>query len=188
MPYPTQINHDTIVAEAWRLIEAEGAGGLSLQKLATALHVRAPSLYRHVGNKASLLRAVNFLTAQKLFLALDEALNAAGPAAEDKLLALFTAYRAFAHANPQTYIQAMTNSEESHRPDEKAVEEMALPIQAIMAQISGPEKSLAALRGALALIHGFAMLELNGQLRRGGDLNAAFQEAIQAYLHGWQNS
>ncbi len=30
------------------------------------------------------------------------------------------------------------------------------------------------------------MLELNGQFRRGGDLGAAFEAAIAAYLAGWQ--
>ncbi len=41
------------------------------------------------------------------------------------------------------------------------------------------------LRGAWALIHGFIMFELSGQFRRGGDLESAFIESVQAYLDGW---
>ena len=54
-----------------------------------------------------------------------------------------------------------------------------------MAQITGEAQSLAALRGALALVHGFVMLELKGQLEREGDVGAAFAAAVQAYLQGW---
>lgn len=186
MPYPTQVDRETIITQAREMIAAEGIEALSLSKLAASLNVKAPSLYRHVDSKTSLLRAVNFLTAQKLFLALDEGLAQAGPDAVEKLTAVLTAYRTFAHANPHTYLLAMTNNKDAHRPDENALEQMAIPFQEIMTQISGSEKSLAALRGALALAHGFVMLELNAQLRRGGDLDEAFQEAVNAYLRGWQ--
>ncbi|MCA9902121.1 MAG: helix-turn-helix transcriptional regulator, partial [Anaerolineales bacterium] len=59
MPYPSQVNRETIVAQAWQLIEAEGADNLSLSKLAEQLGIKAPSLYRHVGSKAGLLQAIN---------------------------------------------------------------------------------------------------------------------------------
>ena len=59
-------------------------------------------------------------------------------------------------------------------------------VQEIIAQISGEENSLTALRGLLALIHGFVSLEINGQLRRGGDLSVTFDETLRAYLRGWQ--
>ena len=62
----------------------------------------------------------------------------------------------------------------------------AISIQQIMMQISGEENSLTALRGVLALIHGFISLELNGQFRRGGDLSEAIDSIILAYLRGWQ--
>jgi AcrR family transcriptional regulator len=185
MPYPTQIDRETIITQARDLIAAEGIEALSLSKLAASLNVKAPSLYRHVDSKTSLLRDVNLLTAQKLFLALDEGLAQTGHEPEEKLTAVLNAYRTFAHANPHTYLLAMTNNEDAHRPDENALEQLAIPIQEIMSQISGPEKSLAALRGALALVHGFVMLELNAQLRRSGDLDEAFHEAVRAYLRGW---
>jgi hypothetical protein len=54
-----------------------------------------------------------------------------------------------------------------------------------MAEIAGEAYSLTALRGLLALIHGFVVLEINQQLRRGGNLDAAYQESLAAYLAGW---
>ena len=67
MPYPTQITKDQIIQKAHALIEQEGRDALSLGKLATALGVKAPSLYRHVGNKAELVEG-----AQRLANALAE--------------------------------------------------------------------------------------------------------------------
>ena len=64
--------------------------------------------------------------------------------------------------------------------------ERATAVQQIMGQISGEANSLPALRGSLALTHGFVTLELNGQFRRGGDLAAQFTEIVNAYLRGWQ--
>jgi len=61
----------------------------------------------------------------------------------------------------------------------------AIQIQAIIKEITGEGNSLTALRGLLALVHGFVMLEINGQLRRCGDLQQTLQDAVRAYLRGW---
>lgn len=188
MPYPAQVNRDAIVQKAREMIEAAGVANLSLSGLAAALGIKAPSLYRHVGNKANLLRAVNLLTTQKLFVAMHEAEETAVHTPTTQLQAILHAFRRFAHENPNSYQLMMTNQEDALRPDENMLVQMVLPIQSIMSEISGEENSLAALRGALALAHGFAMLELNRQLRRGGDLDAAFTQSVQAYLDGWQQS
>ena len=73
MPYPRQIDSDAIVEQARQLITEQGVDALTLGKLARRLGVQAPSLYRHVGNKAELLRAVNMVTLTELFAGLHEA-------------------------------------------------------------------------------------------------------------------
>ena len=186
MPYPSQVDRETIIAQAWHLIEAEGVDNLSLSKLAKSLGIKAPSLYRHVSNKASLLQAVNLYTTQQLIAALNQAVAETNGTASQQLAALLRVYRSFAHAHPHTYILAFTNTDDALRPDENVLEQMALPLQALMSTVSGETNSLAALRGAMALVHGFVMLELQGQLRRGGDLAADFEKVVEAYLQGWQ--
>ena len=91
----------------------------------------------------------------------------------------------FALAHPHTYVLAFTSTNDALRPDEYAMEQLALPLQQLITAVSGPEKSLAALRGAMALVHGIVMLELHGQLQRGGDLGTDFGTAVQGYLNGW---
>jgi len=185
MPYPAQINRDSIVQKALEMVGTDGPEKLSLHKLAGALGVKAPSLYRHIGNKNELLKAVNFLTLQNLFAAMDDATSRATGDAEEQMQALFAAYRAFAHAHPRLYSLAFSDNDD-YRPDEDILVQMVLPVQALMAQICGDADSLAALRGAMALLHGFVILELTNQLRRGGDLDAAFHDSVAAYLRGWQ--
>lgn len=185
MPYPSQVDRETIVTQAWQLIEAEGAENLSLSKLAETLGIKAPSLYRHVGSKAGLLQAVNLHTNQQLVAALNEAAVQPTATPQEQTATILHAYRGFALAHPHTYVLAFTNTDEALRPDADVLEQLALPLQQVISAVSGPEQSLAALRGAMALVHGFVMLELHGQLRRGGDLGADFETAVHAYLNGW---
>lgn len=185
MPYPTQVTPEQIVAQAHSLLERDGTGRLALSELASALGVKAPSLYRYFTGKDELLRAVNLATASEMVAAMEEA---AAPIddARDKLLAMALACRGFGHANPVTYRLAFTNSDTTLRPDEARLEALVIPIQRVMAELSGATQSLAALRGIWALIHGFTLFELSGQFRRGGDLEAAFVQAVEAYLNGWR--
>ncbi len=185
MPYPSQVNRDNIIQQAWQMIEEEGVQQLSLNKLAASLNIKAPSLYRHVSSKADLLQAVNLLTLQKLFDGIANAIPADNPPLE-QMTAVLRTYRQFALSHPHTY-ELVYQHNPAARPDENILVQLILPIQEIMAGVTGPEKSLAALRGALALAHGFVMLEIKQQLQRGGDLDADFQQVVKAYLNGWQS-
>lgn len=181
MPYPAQISREQIIATAASQIATNGVHTLSLGKVARTLNVSTPSLYRHIANKGELIRAVNLDTLEQLFAKFDEVDDTLP--ASDRLFALLNVQRTFAHANPHVYQLAFTTPD--HRPDEALLVKMVLPLQAIMVEVAGKANALAALRGALALVHGFVMLELNDQLRRGGDLSADFQQIIRAYLNGW---
>jgi AcrR family transcriptional regulator len=184
MPYPAQINHDLIVERASEMIESDGLDHLTLQNLAKSLGVQAPSLYRHVKNKPELLRAVNEMTNRRLVAALTDAVAINDDPAV-RVIRLARAYRAFAQANPATYGLAYTNTLPELEPDPAVLEMLALPLQGVMAELVGAAQSLTALRGLWALAHGFAMLELCGQFRRGGDLDEVFDQTVEAYLRGW---
>jgi len=184
-PYPSQTDSSLIVQAARTLIEAEGAERLSLARLADQLGVKAPSLYRYFSSKADLLRAVNTETITRLIRRLRDAIEANSGSPKARLLAMAAAYRDFGRAQPATYALAYSALSPEAQIDANVAEAMVLPLQALMAEISGQAHSLAALRGALALVHGFVILELAGQFRRGGDLDEAYIQAMSAYLDGW---
>ena len=187
MPYPAQVHRSTLIEKARQLIESDGIDQLTLQSLASAVGIAAPSLYHHFKNKTALLAAVNTATAAALVEAMTAASDAVLTEHADPTVALIfmlRAYRTFAHANPATYSMVFANTISALKPDPQTAEALALPLQAIMARVVGAEKALPALRGGWALAHGFVMLELAGQFRRGGDLDAAFETAVRTYIDG----
>ncbi|MFD3166158.1 TetR/AcrR family transcriptional regulator [Herpetosiphon sp. NSE202] len=184
MAYPAQTDYPTIIATAQRLIERDGVEQLALAGLASELGIKAPSLYRYVANKTALLKGVVTITIQQLFETYSQALNTSADDPQSQMLAICHGHRQFAHAQPKNYALAFTAASAEQRADSTSLVEMVLPVQAIMAQISGQQHSLSALRGMLGLIHGFVLLELNQQLQRGGDLSAAFDFAVRSYLAG----
>ena len=184
MPYPAQINTEGILEKTRLMVEKLGADRISLHKLAASLGVKAPSLYRYFSSKNDLLRALNLRTAQAMVSEMEQAASTRGDA-RGKLLAMARACRDFGHAYPMTYSLAFTNANPDLRPEDELLEALAVPLQQIMAELSGQARSLAALRGLWALIHGFILFELSGQFRRGGDVEAAFSQSVEAYLDGW---
>ncbi len=184
MAYPAQTDYPTIIHTAQQLIERDGVEQLALASLASELGIKAPSLYRYVTNKTALLKGVVTITIQQLFETYSQALNTSAGDPQNQMLAICHGHRQFAHAQPKNYALAFTAASDEQRADPASLVEMVLPVQAIMAQISGQEHSLSALRGMLGLIHGFILLELNQQLQRGGDLSAAFDFAVRSYLAG----
>jgi len=184
-PYPVQTNHKTIIKTARKLIERDGIEHLSLAKLAEKVGIKAPSLYNHISSKESLLHAVIEDTYQQLFEAYDEVLQTDGITAEEKLLTLADVHFQFAHEHPNSYVLAYTAADPQKLSNTDMLLNHALKIQNIVKEITGEENSLTAVRGLLAMVHGFVMLVLNGQLRRGGDLKQALRDSVRAYLHGW---
>jgi AcrR family transcriptional regulator len=134
MPYPAQVNPDSILEKAREMIEAESADRLSLHGLAEALGVKAPSLYRYYPSKTDLLRALNLQTVGKLTASMREAASD-GSDARMQLLSMSRAWRTFAHMHPMAYALAFTHTNPELRPDDQLLEALAIPIQKVMAGI-----------------------------------------------------
>jgi AcrR family transcriptional regulator len=183
MPYPAQFRREDAITIARDLIEADGVDGVSLARLAAALGIKAPSLYKHFADKDALLREINTLTWRGLTTAMGAACDGADspPAC---LSAMASAYRAYALAHPTIYALAFDSNAPATTPDPSTLEALALPLQGVVAEMVGEDESLAALRGFWALVHGFVVLEIGGKFQRGGSLEAAYHAAVAAYLSG----
>lgn len=185
MPYPSRIEPEAVIQKAREMIEAEGAENLSLNQVAAAFNVQTPSLYRYFKSKADLLRAVNLQTSAMLVTALQGAITETDSDAHTQMQAMASGFRVFVYANPRTYALAYSSLAEELRPDPAQLEALVLPLQSVIAQLVGEVNALPALRGLWALMHGFITLELNGQFRRGGDLEATYLQTINAFITGW---
>jgi AcrR family transcriptional regulator len=185
-PYHAKVSEDLIIERAREIIASAGVERLSLHQLAADLGIKAPSLYRYFANKNLLLRAVNTQTIRDLVQTVMAAQLSDVPPRQ-QIIAMMLAYHAYALANPALYVLAYAPLDSEARPDDAELEQLALPLQAAVALITGQAASLAALRGIWALIHGFAMLEINAQFRRGGDVKVALHQAVEAMVTGWDD-
>ncbi len=93
-----------LLAEAFKVLEKEGLGGLSLRGIAEATGVSKTAPYRHFADKQALLSTL----ASEGFRLLADALEGAktglpGPTPQKTVLALCSAYVEFGRARPELY-------------------------------------------------------------------------------------
>lgn len=159
-----------IVAAARLLLEQEGSEGLSMRRLAERIGIRAPSIYKHLPDKAALEDALISLALEEQAEAFERALGA-----DEPLAAIAAEYRRFALENPHLYRLA---TDRPLRRDRLApgVEERAA---AAVVAAAGGDRDVA--RAAFAFAHGMAILELNGRFPPDADLDAAWRRGIEAF-------
>ncbi|HEX5621619.1 MAG TPA: TetR/AcrR family transcriptional regulator [Solirubrobacteraceae bacterium] len=155
-----------IVATARELLESEGPEALSMRRIADALGIRAPSLYKHLPDKQALEAALISAAFEEIAGVFAEAGDLASVAA---------AYRGYAHDHPHLY-RLMTTGPLDRARLEPGVEDRAAA--AIVAAVGGDEH---AARAAWAFAHGMTILELDGRFPGGADLDAAWAAGIAAF-------
>jgi AcrR family transcriptional regulator len=174
---------DEVVVAARRLLEEEGAGALTMRRLAEQLGIKAPSLYKHLPDKAALEAAIIATGLEEAAVRFEQAVDSAmtgGDAAGGgaaAISALAAAYREFALAHPHLY-RLMHNGPlpRQHLPagvDDRA----AAPVM----RVAG---SRARARALWAFAHGMVMLELDQRFPPDADLDAAWEAGITAFQTG----
>jgi AcrR family transcriptional regulator len=159
-----------IVAVARELLEQEGPAALTMRRLGERLGIRAPSLYKHLPDKAALEAAIIATGFEDAAAAFEDAVDGAA----DPLAAFTIAYRAFALAHPHLY-RLMTDQPLPREHLPAGVEDRA----AAPLQRAAGDPALA--RAVFAFAHGMVLLELTRRLPPGDDPEAAWQEGIAAF-------
>jgi AcrR family transcriptional regulator len=168
-PDPLTPRAREIADAALELLEAEGAEGLSMRRLAERLGIRAPSIYKHLADKDALEAAIISVGFELQAVAFEAALERAG----DPLAALAGAYRAFAREHPHLY-RLMTGKELDRARLTPGVEDRAArPV----VEAAG-DRDLA--RAIWAFAHGMTILELDRRFPPDADLDAAWQRGLDA--------
>jgi AcrR family transcriptional regulator len=186
---------EEVVVAARRLLEEEGAGALTMRRLAEQLGIKAPSLYKHLPDKAALEAAIIATGLEEAAARFEQAVDsatrsgpttggaatggAAGGDAADAgpVSALATAYREFALAHPHLY-RLMHDGPLPRRQLPAGVEERAA---APLLRVAG---SRARARALWAFAHGMVMLELDQRFPPNADLDAAWDAGITAFQTG----
>jgi AcrR family transcriptional regulator len=178
---------EEVVAAARRLLEEEGAGALTMRRLAEQLGIKAPSLYKHLPDKAALEAAIIATGLEEAAAKFEQAVDSAtigGAANGDTagggaaaIAALAAAYREFALAHPHLY-RLMHNGPLPRRHLPAGVEERAA---APLLRVAG---SRARARALWAFAHGMVMLEIDQRFPPDADLDAAWEAGIAAFQTG----
>jgi len=185
------------VAAGRRLLEEEGPEALTMRRLAERLGIRAPSLYKHLPDKAALEAAIIATGFEEAAAAFEAAVDGAaegggqgahggaggtasdgaGTGAGGALPALAAAYRRFALAHPHLY-RLMTNGPlpREHLPPGLEDRTAAPVLRAAASQ--------ARARAVWAFAHGMVMLELDHRFPAEADLDAAWRAGIGAFQPG----
>ncbi len=179
-PAPAKTSYSEIIRTAQQLLETQGLENLSMQSLATALGVRAPSLYKHIENKSQLVKVV----LEAVLIELGETLAdaAKGQNFQDDLRAMMGAYRTFAHQHPTLYPLLYSQLASEMQPDIEVSANAAAPLLHAIAQWINPEQSLSAARIVVAFTHGFVSMELAGAFRLGGNVEDAFELGVDSLV------
>ena len=186
-PAPRRISDDAIVASARAILEEAGLDAVTMQAVAARLGVRSPSLYKHVASRGHLIR----LVAEDAFADLGSALRAASHGgstgrrrarARAGLVAIASAYRAWAHAHPRAYGLLYAALPDDERPAPEVGGAAAEPLLDVLRGVAPAGEELAAARTVAAWGHGFVSMELAGAFRLGGDVDAAFDYGVAAVV------
>jgi AcrR family transcriptional regulator len=151
------------------ILEADGPEALTMRRVAAAMNIRAPSLYKHVPHKAALETAIitdGFEQAAALF-------ESATEGATEPMAAFVKAYRAFAGAHPHVY-RLMT---ERRLPRADLPPGLEARTAAPLVRATG---DAARARAAWAFIHGMVILEMNHRFPDDGVTESAWRSGIEA--------
>jgi AcrR family transcriptional regulator len=183
MPAPVRTSRDAIVRAASHILEEAGLDAVTMAAVAERVGVRGPSLYKHIPNRAMLVRAIAEDVARQLGATIERAIDSSVEPRRG-LRAAVAAQRSFVRAHPNGYGLLFAHLLPESMPDTSLVASVGLPVVRRMGELVGEEHALAAARALVAWAHGFVSMELAGAFRLGGDVDAAFDFGVDAVLDG----
>jgi AcrR family transcriptional regulator len=180
-----------LIDEAVATIRTEGVDGLTLREIGARLGVSRTALYRHFADKRALLAAVateGFRTLrQQLVTAWEE--GSRGRAAFD---AMGVAYVRFAVANPSHYRVMFGGFVDPAAFEPELADEAAGAFQSLVDALAALQRD-GIMRGedpvkmanfVWAVVHGVAMLGIDGQLHEPGGVEALIPYALERLRTG----
>ena len=178
MAYPKLLSSADILKTAVQMVEHDGADGLSLRAVASALGVKAPSLYRYFPHKEALEVAV----AEEIWNVVLGELRAASASADPdtRFRRTADAYLRFARQRFSLYTFVVQNglSKTYGSKASKAVWNLLLEAAS---GVSGQPNDTAAAVAVWSFLHGYATLEHGGAFGASGP-KGGLERGVEAFL------
>ena len=159
-----------VLLAAEKILEAEGVDALTLRAVARAVGVSHTAPKNHFGDLQGLLSELAAVGYRRYGAALLSAMDAAGADPRTRMRAMGRAYVDFAVAHPGLFVLMFRGERlDMARPSlQEAIEGTRQALRAATASVASdasPLQLAARATASWALVHGFAMLLLDGRLR-----------------------
>jgi AcrR family transcriptional regulator len=177
MPFPAKTDPESILSAALEMLEQDGS--LSMRNLATALDMKAPSLYRHYPDKSALETALKMRGAELLQAVLEKASVNQEPIQAMRKSA--NACLRFARAHP--YLYDLMNAP-GGTPSTGAAKKLWNTVLKIVGATTGNPDDTASSVAFWAFLHGFCSLERTGQFGASG-AKGGFEVGLEALIAGF---
>jgi AcrR family transcriptional regulator len=163
-----------VVGAARRLVETEGAGALTMRRLAEDLGIKAPSIYKHFPDKAAVEAALVEEALAEMGAALHGALER--PGRSGPIAALLATYRRQGVGQPNLY--RLATAGRLPRADlPPGLEDWAG--EPFLRVTSEPHRAQA----LWSFAHGMVILEIDGRFPDGSDLDRTWRAGATAFTH-----
>lgn len=180
-----------LLDEALATIHADGVAALTLREIGARVGVSRTALYRHFADKRALLAAVateGFRTLREQLVTAWEA----GGRGREAFDAMGVAYVRFAVANPSYYRVMFGGLVDRTAPDPELDAEAAGAFQALVDALATLQRdgvvrgddTVTVARFVWAVVHGVAMLAIDGQLHEPGSIDALLGYALERLGNG----
>ena len=181
-PAPARTSRDAILSAARAILEEDGLDAVVMGRVAERVGVRGPSLYKHVADRAALIRAVGDAVTADLARQLStRRLDGRRASRPHRDRACLPGVRA---REPEWLRAALRPPVARPAARSGAIADLARPVVEAMARMVGPDDALAAARTFVAWAHGFVSMELAGAFRLGGGLDEAYASGVATILDG----
>jgi AcrR family transcriptional regulator len=176
VPSPSRTSLEAILDAGRVILDAEGLDALTMQRVAVAVGVRAPSLYKRVRDRDALVRAIALDVIADLGATLNAAAVTGSPRSDLREIAV--AFRAWAHRHPGGFALLFARLPDAWRIEPEAGSSALDAMFRTVAALTDPSRVLEAARTVVAWASGFISMELAGSFRLGGDVDAAYAFGI----------
>lgn len=167
-----------LIASARAFIETQGVDGLSLEEAAAAGGMEVDAFVSRFPDRLALVEAVRESLFRELASDLHKAESDAAP--YEAILGMGAAYRAFASRNARVYQQVTPSGEDAS----SSALELLWPIIDAFRRLIGPDRALLATRTLISFLHGFAVMEANGNFQLTGSVDDTFTFGLNAVVDG----
>ncbi len=179
----SKLTKESVIVAAATLADEQGGDALTLKNLAVKLHIKSPSLYKHINGLDDLRSAVMLYGWKILTKELTQA--AVGRAGDDALRSIFYAYRTFALSHKGLFeVMQWYNMHLSDSHLDATADIVSVLFRVLDAYSLTEKEKVHTVRMCRGFLQGYVTTEGHGGFGTPNPTEESFEFALQLLLRG----